>query len=80
MELALRTIFGKIFPKERPIALLPDQIVKNPRLSGVQATQAVSSDGWLAITLAPAASPATASPARPTEVRASDNRRKPLFR
>jgi hypothetical protein len=84
MELALRTIFGKIFPKERPIALLPDRIANNPQLSGVQATQAVSSDGWLALTLAPrAAAPATAAPARPTrapEARASDPRRKPLFR
>jgi hypothetical protein len=71
MELALRTIFGKIFPKERKIPLLPPRIAENERLPGLQAVQAVSSDGWLAITLeeakptaAPKAPPATAPQAR----------------
>ena len=51
MEIALRTIFGKIFPKERPIPLLPDSIAKNPRLADMQSLQAVSTDGWFAIAL-----------------------------
>lgn len=71
MEIALRTIFGKIFPKERPIALLPQSISDNPRLASFRAVQAVSSDGWFGIALAdepqtarqPAAAQAT--PARP---------------
>ena len=71
MEIALRTIFGKIFPKERPIALLPQSISDNPRLAGFRTVQAVSSDGWFGIALAdepqaarqPAA--AQAAPSRP---------------
>jgi len=78
MELALRTIFGKIFPKERPIALLPEKIVDNPRLAGAQAVQAVSSDGWLAIALQQVT---VAQPAeKPAEKRAADVRRKVIFR
>jgi hypothetical protein len=78
MELALRTIFGKIFPKERPIALLPEKIVDNPRLAGAQAVQAVSSDGWLAIALQQVT---VAQPAeKPAEKRAADVRRKVMFR
>jgi len=52
MELALRTVFGKVFPKERPIAVLPAQIVSDPRLADVRAVQAVTADGWLAFALA----------------------------
>lgn len=51
IEFALRTIFGKIFPKERPIPVLPDRLVKNPRLEGLMVLQAVSTDGWLALAL-----------------------------
>jgi len=81
MELALRTIFGKIFPKERSVPVLPEKIAANPRLVRVQATQALTSDGWIALSLeetpAPAvAQPATAAPAN----RPADARRKPLFR
>jgi len=51
IEFALRTIFGKIFPKERPIPVLPERLVKNPRLEGLAVLQAVSTDGWLALAL-----------------------------
>jgi hypothetical protein len=63
MELALRTIFGKIFAKERPIPLLPEKVTANPRLAGVRAVQAVATDGWLGIALA---EPAETTIARPT--------------
>jgi hypothetical protein len=67
MEIALRTIFGKIFAKERPIALFPEQVAANPRLAGVRAVQAVATDGWLGIALAEppettAAGPTSLSP------------------
>ncbi|MCE9631033.1 MAG: hypothetical protein K8S94_10030 [Planctomycetia bacterium] len=52
MEFGLRTIFGKMFPKERPVQLVPEKMLSNPRLAGVQAVQAVCADGWLAIALA----------------------------
>lgn len=51
IEFALRTIFSKIFPKERPIPILPERLVKNPRLDGLRVLQAVSTDGWLALAL-----------------------------
>jgi hypothetical protein len=72
MEIALRTIFGKIFPKERPIPLLPKAVAANPRIADLQAVQTVSSDGWLAIALAKR-EPAPAATAAETQ-------RKRLFR
>lgn len=54
MEFGLRTIFGKMFPKERPVPLVPEKLVGSPRFAGVQAVQAVTADGWLAIALASA--------------------------
>ena len=82
MELALRTIFGKVFPKERPIPLLPEQIAENEKLSDVQAVQAVSSDGWLAITLEQRKSPppVIASPPRQQQPRPAEARRKTVWR
>lgn len=52
MEFGLRTIFGKMFPKERPVMLVPGKMLTNPRLAGVQAVQTTTADGWLAIALA----------------------------
>ena len=82
MELALRTIFGKIFPKERPIAVLPDQIAKNEKLADVHAVQAVSSDGWLAITLEQRKTPPStiAAPPKPQQTRPAEARRKTVWR
>lgn len=67
LELPLRTIFAKIFPKERPIALFPAAVAKNPRLADLRAVQLVSTDGWFAIALdgpseAPAPAPAIGAP------------------
>ena len=53
-EIGLRTVFGKIFPKERPIPLLPERLASDPRLADLEVCQAVITDGWLAIALAPA--------------------------
>ena len=52
IEFALRTIFGKIFPKERPLPVLPKKITEHPRLQELMAAQAVSWDGWFAVALA----------------------------
>ncbi|MFM7205992.1 MAG: hypothetical protein ACKO4T_04890 [Planctomycetaceae bacterium] len=71
MEFALRTIFGKMFPKERPVRLVPDSLLANPRFAGVQAVQAITADGWLAIALAPTTATApgrtSATAGRPNE-------------
>lgn len=56
IEFALRTIFGKIFPKERPLPVLPKKITEHPRLQELVAAQAVSWDGWFAVALADPAS------------------------
>ncbi|MFM8634913.1 MAG: hypothetical protein ACKOEX_08910 [Planctomycetia bacterium] len=66
MELALRTIFGKVFPKERPVAVLPERIANNPRLEAMRAVQAVSSDGWFAIAIASREPPASATSSQET--------------
>jgi hypothetical protein len=72
MEFALRTIFGKMFPKERPLPLVPEKLVGNPRFDGVQAVQAITADGWLAIALAPGAAAApgktSATAVRPADL------------
>jgi hypothetical protein len=52
LEIALRTVFGKIFAKEREIPLVPAKVTQNPKLAGLRAVQAVATDGWLAIALA----------------------------
>lgn len=50
-EIALRTVFGKIFPKERPLPLLPEAFVENPKLADLKVLQATAADGWMAISL-----------------------------
>lgn len=52
LEIGLRTVFGKIFAKERQVPLVPAKVIANPRLAGLRAVQAVATDGWLAIALA----------------------------
>jgi hypothetical protein len=79
LEIPLRTIFSKIFPKERPIALLPASIVKNPRLADLRAVQVVSTDGWFALALdggaeGPAAGPAITAPKGKARAPAAQNR------
>jgi hypothetical protein len=64
LEIPLRTIFAKIFAKERPIALLPESVARNPRLSDVRAVQVVSTDGWFAFALDGPAEGATAAAPR----------------
>jgi hypothetical protein len=77
MEIALRTIFSKIFPKERPIPVVPERIVRHPRLDGMRAVQAVSQDGWFALALATREPPATVAAPQPATQEA---RRPTIFR
>ena len=51
IEFALRTIFGKIFPKERPVPIVPKKFTDHPRLKDLTTLQAMSWDGWVAIAL-----------------------------
>jgi len=66
MEIALRTVFGKIFAKERPVPLVPVKVTENPRLVGLRAVQAVATDGWLAIALAEPRADVTGQPTTPS--------------
>ena len=51
IEFALRTIFGKIFPKEKPVPIVPKKFTEHPRLQDLTTLQAMSWDGWIAIAL-----------------------------
>jgi hypothetical protein len=66
-EIGLRTVFGKIFPKERPIPLLPEKLASDPRLQDLTVSQAVVTDGWLAIALAPAVAETPATVQAPAD-------------
>ena len=78
MEIGLRTIFGKIFPKERPIPVLPPAIAANPRLAAMRAVQTVSNDGWFAIAIGRRDPAATA--VRTAEPQRAAGQRRLLFR
>jgi len=62
-QITLRGIFGRVFAKDRPIRLIPERVVTDPRMSGLVVTQLVVEDGWLGLALAadrPGRSPAVA--------------------
>ncbi|MGQ9575745.1 MAG: hypothetical protein ACUVUC_10540 [Thermoguttaceae bacterium] len=69
-QIALRGILGKTFPRHRAVELLPERVLEDPRLQGVEVTQLWIDDGWIALALGPARSggtrvadaPGTASP------------------
>ena len=53
-QIALRGIFAKTFPRHRSVQLVPERILKDPRLAGIQVTQLAIDDGWFALALGPA--------------------------
>ena len=67
MEIALRTIFGKIFVRDRPVPVVPQAVIQNPSLADVRPVQAVAADGWLGIALA---EPTGVRPVPPTSTAA----------
>jgi hypothetical protein len=52
-EVALRGIFSKVLSRERKLNLLPETIVKDQRLAGLEVTQLVVEDGWIATAIGP---------------------------
>jgi hypothetical protein len=52
-EVALRGIFSKVLSRERKLNLLPDALAKDPRLEGLEVTQLVVEDGWIATAIGP---------------------------
>lgn len=63
-EIALRAVFGKIFPKERPLSLVPESFTADPELAELDVLQAVSADGWLAVSLGEMPAARAAAPAK----------------
>jgi hypothetical protein len=58
-QLALRGIFSHAFSKDRTFELVPEQIIKEPKLSDAAITQFVIDDGWVGISLGPKSSAVT---------------------
>jgi hypothetical protein len=52
-ELTLRGIFSKVLSRERKIKLLPESVCEDPRLRGLEVTQFVIEDGWIAVAIGP---------------------------
>jgi hypothetical protein len=50
-QVVLRSVFLKIFSDKRPIHVMPESFVKNPKLDGVAVTQFVIADGWIGAAL-----------------------------
>jgi hypothetical protein len=50
-QIALRTIFSKVFSKQRPLAIVPETVRTDPRLAGLAVTQLVIHDGWIGFAL-----------------------------
>jgi hypothetical protein len=51
--LGLRGAFSKLFPRERPLELVPAWIADNRNLSDLCISQCVAADGWIALALGP---------------------------
>ncbi len=75
MEIALRTVFGKVFAKDRPVKILPDTIAMHPRLTDARAVQATCAEGWFALALATTAQAEAVVTPPPAERAAAQPRR-----
>jgi hypothetical protein len=73
LEIGLRAIFGKIFPAERPIELLPASLVGHPRLVDLMAYQPVATDGWFSIAIEPRVEAPAVAPQPPSQPRRQAN-------
>lgn len=52
-QLALRAIFSRALSKNAPLKLVPEQVVKQPKLQDAAITQFVIEDGWIGLSLGP---------------------------
>jgi hypothetical protein len=53
-QIALRGVFSRAFSKNAPWQLMPERILKEPKLKDASITQFVIDDGWIGISLGPA--------------------------
>jgi hypothetical protein len=52
-QIALRGVFSKTFSKDRPILVMPDRVVNEPRLADLVVTQLEIDDGWIGAAMGP---------------------------
>jgi hypothetical protein len=51
LDFTLRGVCAKIFPNNRPIALMSDAVLKDPRFAGLSWNQLVLENGWIALSM-----------------------------
>jgi hypothetical protein len=54
-QIALRGIFSKVFSKNTPLDLTPQQLAENKQLADTEISQFTIDDGWIGVALAPKA-------------------------
>lgn len=52
-QIAVRSVFSKMFSRERRWHLLPARLVANPQLADLEVTQFVLRDGWIGLAMGP---------------------------
>ena len=57
-QVMLRTIFSKVLSVNRPITVLGEKIVGDPRMHDLAITQFAVEDGWIALAYSPPRAPA----------------------
>ncbi|MBX3414502.1 MAG: hypothetical protein KF708_17580 [Pirellulales bacterium] len=58
-QVGLRGVFSRIFSREKPLLLLPEQLVTDQRLENLAVTQMVIDDGWIGLAVGPQRSSVT---------------------
>jgi hypothetical protein len=56
-RIALRTIFSKVFSSRSSIPMVSEEMINNPKISGLAVSQLELRDGWLAIAVSHEKSP-----------------------
>jgi hypothetical protein len=59
-QIALRGIFSRAFSQDRELSLIDAKLARDPRLTDLEVTQCVVTDGWLGVSIGPRRIPRTA--------------------
>ena len=52
-QIALRGVFSKLLSRSNRLQMVPDKLVADPRLAGLEVTQRFIDDGWIGIAIRP---------------------------
>ncbi len=52
-SIALRSIFSRMFTRNRPLPIVPAKIVEDPRLADLEVSQVIITDGWIGVAIGP---------------------------